>query len=210
MPSTEPGHDSAAMLSACIAKVAKWAGIGKSEVSGLEVDEAAENPSGKAWDFHGKYSGGSWSCGGPAGEAEPSALVVRPEAGGSQDILHGGTPLATTKPGDSAAPTPEAALSELANKSAPPSQTCLNAMSALANTSFDASDAGQNTAVALTVQNCTTAGEYIRAYKLFPGAWGMADASYIDGSNALMTIQAACLTSKSAPTCIDATAHGLL
>ena len=209
-PKSDPSINSSVMLAACISKVAQWASISKSDVTGSEVNEKTENPSGVAWDFNGTFSGGTWKCGGAAVEPIPASVMVYPNAGGIQDIVNGGSPPAGVAASDSTEADPVAILASLVEKSEAPSQTCLESMSALASTSPDATDTVSNAAVAATSQACQTAGEYILAYKKFPAAWGTTDASYIDGKTALITIQSACYGNRSAPTCVDARAHGLL
>lgn len=193
------------MLETCVAKVATWAGASESDVSGEYLADG--NPSGLAWDFSGEYPGGSWRCGGPADQSDPTSVMVYPEAGSMQDIVDGGDPPVS---GDVSSSDPAAVLAGLAAASGPPSESCLGAMSALADTPYSASEATVNAAVAATVEGCATAGEYILAFKAYPSAWGMTDASYIDGSAALITIQSACYGNGSAPACVDAEANGLL
>lgn len=192
-----------ATLNECIDRVATWADISSSEVTG--VDRNDENASGAAWDFEGEYTGGSWACGGPAGQAEPTTVMVYPDAGAAQDIVRG----------DSSTPNsgktePVSVLAGLADSSLPPSEGCLSGMRALAEVPFSASEGIQNAAVTTSIGACATAGEYVRAIKMYPEAWGFVDASYIDGQTALNTIQAACSLDVSAPVCVDASANGLL
>lgn len=69
------------MLSECTDRVAEWAGVDASDVSGASVSD--ENFSGTAWDFRGAYPSGEWACGGPAGERLPSSIMVYPGGTGS-------------------------------------------------------------------------------------------------------------------------------
>jgi hypothetical protein len=197
-----------AMLDVCASKVATWAGVDASDVTGHDLND--ENPSGAAWDFEGEYPGGSWKCGGPADQSDPASVMVFPEAGTAQDIVDGGTPPEAPETDSPAKSNPTTILAELVSNSAAPSSSCLGAMSALAETSYSAPESVSDAAIALTVQSCATAGEYILAFKEFPAAWGMTDASFIDGSMALITIQSACYNNNNAATCTDATAHGVL
>ena len=209
MPGSGVVSDSRVMLSACIATVAAWSSSPISQISGVEVNEATENPSGKAWDFSGNYPGGTWRCGGPSSQANPGTVVVFPKAGKVQEIL-GAKPAAAAGSNETANASPEAVLAALVDKSKPPTASCLRAFKALAGTSYDSSEAVQNAAVELTVMKCATAGQYILAYRQYPAAWGETDASYIDGSNALITIRSACSQGSKALTCVDASKHGLL
>jgi hypothetical protein len=195
--------ESDAMLNGCIDRIATWAGISSSEVTG--ADRNGENASGEAWDFEGEYTGGSWACGGAAGQAEPSTVMVYPETGAAQDIVSGG--ISTSGPGES---EPVSVLAGLTDSSQPPSEGCLSGMRALAEMPFSASEGIQNAAVKTSVGACGTAGEYVRAIKAYPEAWGFVDASYIDGQTALNTIQAACSLDASAPVCVNASENGLL
>lgn len=199
------GQDPSIMLNVCVSKVATWAGSTTSEVSGDYL--AGENPSGLAWDFSGTYPGGSWRCGGPSNQAEPTSVVVYPEAGSMQDIVDGGSPPVSS---DASSGDPAAVLAGLVAASGAPSESCMSAMSSLADTPYSASEATVNAAVTASVEACTTVGEYILAFKAYPGAWGLTDASYIDGIAALITIQSACYGNDSAPACLDAEANGLL
>lgn len=197
--------DPSVMQAACIDKVAIWAHISTSDVSGRDVND--ENPSGEAWDFEGEYPGGTWRCGGPAGQPDPVSVMVYPDAGPMQDIVDGGVPPQSP---DAESDDPEAVLAALVAASEPASTACLRAMSALADTPYSASEATANAAIAVTVEDCTTAAEYVLAFKEYPAAWGVTDASYIDGSTALITVMSACFNDDSAPMCEDAKANGLL
>lgn len=193
----ETGSD--VMLSECIDRVASWAGLSNGEVTG--DDRNAENPSGSAWDFAGEYEGGAWACGGPAGQAEPSSVMVYPEDGVAQDIVSGGPPARSSGP--------VSVLAGMVEASQPPSPECLSGMSALADVSFSASEATQNAAVEASADACGTAAEYVLAMRAYPMAWGFTDASAVDGETALNALQAACSLSASSPVCTDASANGL-
>lgn len=69
------------MLGECTDRVAEWAGVDPSDVSGASVSD--ENFSGTAWDFRGSYPTGDWACGGPVGERLPSSIMVYPGGTGS-------------------------------------------------------------------------------------------------------------------------------
>ncbi|WP_198519575.1 hypothetical protein [Microbacterium sp. BR1] len=71
------------MLSECTDRVAEWAGVDESEVTGHDVND--ENPSGLSWDFRGSYPGGEWACGGSANDRLPKSIVVYPGGQGSTD-----------------------------------------------------------------------------------------------------------------------------
>lgn len=204
-PESTSGADPSTMQDVCIDKVAIWAGISTSDVSGRDLSH--ENPSGEAWDFEGEYLGGTWRCGGPAGQPDPASVMVYPDAGPMQDIVDGGVPPQSP---DAESDDPEDVLAALIAASPPASTACLSAMSALADTPYSASEATAEAAIAVTVEDCTTAAEYILAFKEYPAAWGVTDASYIDGSSALITILSACYNNDSAPMCVDAEANGLL
>lgn len=192
-----------AMLGTCVERVATWAGVSESDVTGEDLSH--QNPSGAAWDFRGDYPGGGWACGGPSGQAEPSTVMVYPSNGSAQEIVDGGM---QADPGDDLE-SPESVLAAL-ESAATPSAGCLAAMEALANTSYEATEDAQNAAVAATTEACASAGEYIVAFKEYPEAWGMSSATFIDGTAALITIQSACFMSTDAPMCLDAAANGLL
>lgn len=64
------------MRDACTAAVSAWAETEVSTVSWEDVSD--ENYSGAAWDFRGSYPGGSWACGGAAGEVLPASVMVYP------------------------------------------------------------------------------------------------------------------------------------
>jgi hypothetical protein len=72
------------MRDVCTAAVSEWAGVSESELEWEDV--SAENFSDAAWDFRGSYPGGTWACGGPAGETAPSDVVVYTADGLGENI----------------------------------------------------------------------------------------------------------------------------
>lgn len=61
-------------LNYCRNFVVDWSCADVADVVGEDV--SSENLSGDAWDFHGTYPGGTWACGGPAGQREASQIIA--------------------------------------------------------------------------------------------------------------------------------------
>ncbi len=190
------------MLRSCRSSVAQWATVAPAQVLGHSVSE--QNPSGLAWDFEGTYPGGTWACGGPAGQTKPTSVVLWPQAGSRQEIL------ADPKPQGPTDSDPAVVVDKLARQTDTASPECLGAMAALADTSYMASVETQNAAVADTTRACSTVGEYVIAMRTYPAAWGYTSAATVDGLGAALAIQSVCSHDRTIPLCVDAAAHGVL
>lgn len=73
------------MRDACTASVSEWANIEASAVSWEDVSH--ENYSDGSWDFRGSYPGGSWACGGAAGNEQPASVMVHPAGEAPSSIV---------------------------------------------------------------------------------------------------------------------------
>lgn len=78
-PQIAKGGARTAMIDSCKSAVATWAGVDVGTLSDRDV--SGENIYGDAWDFRGSYPGGTWACGGAAGEREPAQIVAYPDGG---------------------------------------------------------------------------------------------------------------------------------
>lgn len=93
---------------------------------------------------------------------------------------------------------------------ATPTQACLWAMRDLDDLPLSAPSADERATIEATLTACQSAGEYIKALRVFPGAWAYTDSSKVAGTNALTTIRSACGVAPSSPVCVDADEHELL